>query len=190
MSSSVSALLLMGGWAAWSASFVFSKGAPAAPLKRDRRARWGILLQAVGYSLLWQNRFWERPVMLWRAGVSVLFLILASVFSWTAVRALGRHWRIDAALGADHELVRTGPYRLVRHPIYTSMLYMLLATGLMLTPLPMLLVALAVFIAGTEIRVRVEDALLASHFGQQFRTYQRSVPAFFPFLNFALEKKS
>jgi protein-S-isoprenylcysteine O-methyltransferase Ste14 len=116
--------------------------------------------------------------------VSVLFFALAGFFSWSGARALGRYWRIDAGLSADHELVRSGVYRVVRHPIYASMLCVLLGTGFMFTPLPMLLVAVLVFIIGTEIRVRIEDGLLASRFGAEFRQYQQSVPAYIPFLRY------
>jgi protein-S-isoprenylcysteine O-methyltransferase Ste14 len=59
---------------------------------------------------------------------------LASLLSWTATRALGRHLRFDAALTPDHQLVRSGPYRLLRHPIYTSMFCLLLGTGFVITP--------------------------------------------------------
>ncbi len=76
----------------------------------------------------------------------------------------------------------SGPYRVVRHPIYTSMLCVLFGTGFMITPLPLLVLSALVFIAGTEIRVRIEDSLLASRFGDRFRDYQRSVPAYIPFL--------
>ena len=55
-----------------------------------------------------------------------------SSISWTG--ALGRQWRIDAGLSADHQLITSGPYRFVRHPIYTSMLSILLGTGFLITP--------------------------------------------------------
>lgn len=115
-------------------------------------------------------------------GLSVLFFVFAALLSWTAVPALGRQWRIEAGLSSDHQLVTTGPYSLVRHPIYTSMLCMLIGTGFLITPLWMLLAASLVFIVGMEIRVRIEDRLLASRFGDQFIAYQRSVPAYVPFL--------
>jgi protein-S-isoprenylcysteine O-methyltransferase Ste14 len=97
-------------------------------------------------------------------------------------RALGRQWRIDAGLNKDHELIRSGPYRLVRHPIYTSMLWFLFGIGFLITPPLLLLLSLVVFMIGTEIRVRIEDALLASQFGEQFQEYKRSIPAYIPFL--------
>jgi protein-S-isoprenylcysteine O-methyltransferase Ste14 len=152
------------------------------PRELDRRARWGILLVAIAYSILGQNKFWERSVPGWRIALSIIFFLFACLLSWTGVRALGRQWRIDAGLSSDHELVMSGPYRLVRHPIYTSMLCILWGTGFLITPLPFLLLSALVFAIGTEIRVRVEDRLLVSRFGDRFRDYQRSVPAYIPFL--------
>jgi protein-S-isoprenylcysteine O-methyltransferase Ste14 len=52
----------------------------------------------------------------------------------------------------------------------------------MVTPWPLFLLSTVVLIAGTEIRVRSEDKLLASHFGERFRKYHQSVPAYIPFV--------
>jgi len=165
------------GWLLWMAPFfLFKRTAPAAT-EVDRRARWGVILIAIAYSLLWQSQFWGRQIEGWRIAVSLLLFVMASLLSWTARRALGRQWRIDAGLNANHELVRWGPYGVVRHPIYTSMLGVLLGTGVMITPWWLLTVSLLFFFAGTEIRVRIEDRLLSSRFGEQFRDYQRGVPA-------------
>jgi protein-S-isoprenylcysteine O-methyltransferase Ste14 len=170
------------GWVAWFTPFFLTKRSQTSAKTLDRRARWGILLEVIGYSLLWQTRFWERPLPAWRTALSIIFFALAALLSWTAPRALGRQWRIDAALNPDHQLVTSGPYRLVRHPIYTSMLCLLLGMGFLVAPLPLLLLSTLVFIAGTEIRVRIEDRLLASQFGDHFHHYQRTVPAYIPFL--------
>ena len=90
---------------------------------------------------------------------------------------------MHAGLYHDHELVRTGPYRIVRHPIYTSLMGMLIATMLLLRTEPMwAAICLAFFIAGTEIRVRSEDALLASRFEDSFDDYRKSVKAYIPFV--------
>jgi protein-S-isoprenylcysteine O-methyltransferase Ste14 len=174
--------ILGAGWLAWCAPFLmFQRNTPQASIV-DRRARWGMLLLAVAYSILWQSSFWERSRSLWRITFSIVFFLLAILLSWSARRSLGRQWRIDAGLNADHKLVTAGPYRVVRHPIYTSMLCVLLGTGVMITPWWLLLVSLVFFLAGTEIRVRVEDRLLNSRFGDTFRAYQNNVPAYIPFL--------
>jgi protein-S-isoprenylcysteine O-methyltransferase Ste14 len=172
------------GWVIWITPFFLIKRSTGAPAKVDRRARWGIVLECIAYSLLWQNSVCARSPEAWQTVLSVLFFILAGLFSWTGARTLGRHWRLDAGLSLDHELVRSGIYGVVRHPIYTSMLCLLLGTGFLFTPMPMLVISALVFVIGTEIRVRIEDKLLASRFGTEFRKYRRSVPAYIPFLKY------
>jgi protein-S-isoprenylcysteine O-methyltransferase Ste14 len=173
---------LAGGWLIWAMPFVRARRRQETAATIDRRARWGIGIVAVSYALLWQNSFWARPLPAWRFAASVACLLSAAVLSWTGTRFLGHQWRVDAGLNQDHELITNGPYRFVRHPIYTSMLFILLGTGFMLTPLRVLALALVVFVIGTEIRVRIEDGLLCSRFGNRFQEYQRSVPAYIPFV--------
>jgi protein-S-isoprenylcysteine O-methyltransferase Ste14 len=84
--------------------------------------------------------------------------------------------------GADHRLIRSGPYALVCNPIYTSMLLVLCATAVIIAGWKLFLAALLLFVMGTEIRVRIEETLLASHFGEEFKEYKRNVPAYIPFL--------
>lgn len=174
--------MLAAEWLIWLMPFLLAKRNTTQAKAVDRRARWGILLVAIAYSILWQGKFWQRSPQAWRITLSILFFLLAGLLSWTAARSLGRQWRIDAGLNLEHELVTSGPYRVVRHPIYTSMLCMLFSTGFMITPLPLLLLATLVFMIGTEIRVRIEERLLASRFGDRFGDYQRRVPAYIPFL--------
>lgn len=174
--------LLIAAWLLWVTPFFRMRRHRRPAAQIDKRARAGILLQSVAFLLLWASDFWNHPPALWRVLLAALFFAVAVLLVWTAVRALGPQWRLDAGLNADHQLVRSGPYRAVRHPIYASMLCMLLGNGLLITPLPLLAASLAIFLAGTEIRVRVEDALLASRFGAEFVAYQDSVAAYIPFV--------
>ena len=104
------------------------------------------------------------------------------LLAWSSIRHLGKQFRVHAGLYDDHELVRTGPYAIVRHPIYAALLAMLISTIALLTSWPMALVSLAVFVVGTEIRIRSEDGLLASRFGEEFAEYRERVPAYVPFV--------
>jgi len=169
-------------WVVWLTPFVLARRNAQRAQQVDLRARWGIVVVAIAYSLIWQGHFWERQLPPWGIVLSISALALGCVLSWSGTRFLGRQWRVDAGLNADHELVRSGPYRFVRHPIYASMLCVFIGTALMLTSLVLFLPALVLFILGTEIRVRIEDRLLASRFGEQFSQYQKSVPAYIPFL--------
>ena len=141
-----------------------------------------MLLQLVAFTLLWQGHFWTRALTLWRIVLCVVLFALAALLSWTSSRALSGHLRADAALGAEHKLVRSGPYALVRNPIYTSMLLVICAVGIVITGWKLFLIALLAFIVGTEIRVRTEEQLLASRFGEEFAEYKKSVAAYVPFV--------
>jgi len=173
-------LIVSIGSVLWFLPFAIARRRNEAPRKVNPRARWGIVLQAVAYALLWQGHFWEHPPTLRRIILALILFSLATVLVWSAVFRLGRQWRFDAALVADHELVSTGVYGVVRHPIYTSFFCFFLATGLLVTPNWLLLIAAVLFVIGTEIRVRIEDNLLAAQFGERFEAYKSKVSAYLP----------
>jgi len=176
---------LLLAWAAWLYPFVLR-----APHRQKRPSttvagptRVGLALECLAIALALNIRRPDStPPGLPRVVASLVCAGCGVVLAWTAVTHLGKQFRIHAGLYEDHELVRTGPYALVRHPIYASLLTMLLCTLLLLTPWPWALVSLAVFVTGTEIRVRTEDRLLESRFGESFRDYRRRVPAYLPFV--------
>ena len=172
-------------WMLWALPFVlgrFRRHGEKAVIKAPR-ARWGIALQIVAFTLVFRfQTFWTQPIRWWLVIPGFAFALLSVASSWAAVPALGKQWRIDAGLNADHQLVKSGPYRIVRHPIYASMLGMFLAAGLILTWRPVLPIALAIFIVGIEIRMRTEDELLRSRFHEEFDAWKASVPAYIPFV--------
>jgi protein-S-isoprenylcysteine O-methyltransferase Ste14 len=172
-------------WFAWGYPFIFR-----APHRQTRESvtipgptRIGLLLECIGIFLAFAFRIpAHTPPSLLRVAPALLLGVVAAVTAWTAVAHLGKQFRVQAGLYVDHELVRSGPYAFVRHPIYSSLLAMLVCTLLILTPWEWAPLSLALFVAGTEIRVRSEDALLESRFGDDFRNYQKQVRAYVPFV--------
>jgi protein-S-isoprenylcysteine O-methyltransferase Ste14 len=172
-------------WLAWAYPFIFR-----APHVQKRASitvvaptRIGLLLECIAIVIAFVFRMppGHSPGV-WRIAASMICGAMAAVLGCTAVTHLGRQFRFHAGLYHDHALVRTGPYALVRHPIYASLLAILLCTLLLLTPWQWMPISLAVFICGTEIRVHSEERLLASRFGEQFEAYRRGVPAYIPFV--------
>jgi protein-S-isoprenylcysteine O-methyltransferase Ste14 len=173
------------GWFAWLYPFIFR-----APHNQQRQSitvsaptRVGLLLEglAIFFAFVFHMPLETAPGPI-RGILAVALAIGSTVMGWKAVIHLGRQFRVQAGLYHDHQLVRTGPYAFVRHPIYTSLLGMLLCTILLITEWQWTPLCLLLFIAGTEIRVRTEDSLLASRFGDEFRRYQKAVPAYIPFV--------
>jgi protein-S-isoprenylcysteine O-methyltransferase Ste14 len=150
---------------------------------RASSSRWGIGLVALGFAMVWA---WVKPFGFEKSVAELLVSMVLGppsvVLAWLAARELGKQWRYEAALSADHELIRTGPYQFIRHPIYTSMFGMLMATGAAYTWWPMWIAGTIFFVIGTEIRVRAEDRLLADRFQQRFESYREHVPAYIPFI--------
>ena len=117
------------------------------------------------------------PVLRW-TGVALAWAGTALVIA--AMLALGRHWSLEARLLPGHRLVREGPYAHVRHPIYAAMLGLMLGTGLNLTAWPAMGTAVLLYLAGTRLRIGVEDGLLRQQFGDEFACYAAEVPALWP----------
>jgi protein-S-isoprenylcysteine O-methyltransferase Ste14 len=175
-------LLVGGGIVLWLAPFLVAKRGSGSLVAVDRRARWGLLLEVIALAMMLQSSFWTATELSWRTVASAVCFFLAALLSWTSTRALGRQLRFDAAIGSQHELVREGPYRVIRHPIYCSMLWLLWGIGFVAAPLWLFVVATIVFLVGTEVRVRIEDRLLAERFGVAFAGYRRSTRAYLPLL--------
>jgi protein-S-isoprenylcysteine O-methyltransferase Ste14 len=165
--------------------------APSAPdSKREPTSIVGIALQGIGYAIVWiLRRPPFSPIVSASKFVEIALAVLTMTvaigsvwFCSAAVRTLGKQWSITARVLEGHKLITSGPYNVVRNPIYTGMFGMLLATGLAISHWIGLLIAIVVFAVGTAIRVRSEEKLLRETFGQEFEAYARKVPAVVPFL--------
>ncbi len=111
-----------------------------------------------------------------------LILIVGGAITTLAARiALARNWSASVALQEGHELVMRGPYRFVRHPIYTGFLLMLLGTALgrgTAQPFAIVLILVVVHVW----KLRAEEALLAQHFPQAYPDYKARTKALIPFV--------
>jgi protein-S-isoprenylcysteine O-methyltransferase Ste14 len=177
------------GWIAFGAIFIFRKKWARDKTRRsDQASIVGIFVQTLSLFAVWMMRRQHEtsilPLGFWFQFLSTIIVIVLVVVSlWTmasALRVLGKQWSLQARVLENHQLVREGPYRFVRHPIYTGMLGMILAAGLAWSHWIGLLIALVLYTIGTAIRVRSEEKLLRKQFGAAFDDYKRSVPAVLP----------
>jgi protein-S-isoprenylcysteine O-methyltransferase Ste14 len=184
--------VVMASWFAFAAVFLvfLSKKPPSAPdSKRERTSIVGIALQGVGYAVVWSvHRQPFTPIAplgnAFEIATAIIAIMLACGSVWfisAAVRTLGKQWSLAARVLEGHNLITTGPYNVVRNPIYTGMFGMLLATGLAISHWIGLLIAVIVFAIGTMVRVRSEEKLLREAFGEKFAAYAGRVPAVVPF---------
>lgn len=142
--------------------------------------RTGSLLQFAGGALLfwWPQAHPTLPGWVYAGACGIA--LASAVLGTVAALDIGQHMRVQAVVTAEHRLITTGAYSLVRHPMYAAAVGLLLAAGLVFAHPTGLLAAGPIFLIGTEIRMRAEDKLLASHFGAAHEQYRRRVKAYLP----------
>jgi protein-S-isoprenylcysteine O-methyltransferase Ste14 len=114
------------------------------------------------------------------AGAGVAICAAGIALAIWARRHLGRNWGMPMSLKEGHELVTTGPYRIVRHPIYTGILTAMLGATATGSPLwPILFVLSGGYFLYSAI---VEERLMLRQFPSQYPAYKRRTKMLIPFV--------
>ena len=127
----------------------------------------------------------ERPT--WQAGYSGAYALVGVMLTglaltWWARIYLGRLWSSAITRKEKHRLIESGPYALVRHPIYTGLIIALLATAATETT-PVALSGALLIAFGLWVKARAEERFLLSELGPEaYARYRRRVPMLVPFL--------
>jgi protein-S-isoprenylcysteine O-methyltransferase Ste14 len=110
-------------------------------------------------------------------------LMVAGVsFRWYAIRTLGRFFTRDVAIRDNHRIIRTGPYRILRHPSYSGYLIAMAGIGIALNNWAALLIMLTINVAIYNHRMSIEEAALADAFGPDYEQYKRETKRIIPLL--------
>jgi protein-S-isoprenylcysteine O-methyltransferase Ste14 len=170
----------------WSLSAIAIKAAERRESPRSRASH--VVPLVVGVLMIvapqtpWGVLSW-RPVpydsgMAW---VGTLLLALGLAFSVWARLHLGRNWSGDVTMKYDHELIKTGPYRFIRHPIYTGLLLALVGCAIARDELRGL-VGLLIAAAALVRKLRLEERWLSERFGNDYARYREKVAALIPLI--------
>ena len=177
-------------WAAfallWFGAAFFSKQT----VKRQTSgSRWlQILPVAVAYFLFFEPNLGIRWLHLRVLPATTTFIALGYgillagiVFATWARLLLGGNWSSDVTVKQDHTLVRSGPYRIVRHPIYTGLLFALLGTATVVGELRCF-VGVALAAIGWKIKSCTEEDFMLQQFGETYARYRMEVKALVPYV--------
>jgi protein-S-isoprenylcysteine O-methyltransferase Ste14 len=182
--------LIEATWLAWALYWVWSARGVKPAARQD--SAWQMLAYRLpvvaGFALLlslghgagasWMYRQWPS-VAAWAPLLGWLLVLLGLGFACWARLTLGRNWSATVQLKQDHELVEAGPYRRVRHPIYTGMLLGVLGSVLAIGA-PLGLLALALVGGGFVVKLRHEEQLMRACFGAVYVDYMRRSRALIP----------
>ena len=175
-------------WLAWALYWAAAARGVKQAARREplwsRAAHIGPLLAAAAllcaprlpWALLHERLPFARDAAAWLGAVIASLGLALTV--WARVH-LGRNWSGTVTVKQGHELVRTGPYAWVRHPIYTGLLLMLLGTALALGEWRGVLALLIAFAALWR-KLKLEERWMRETFGEAYDDYRRGVKALLP----------
>jgi protein-S-isoprenylcysteine O-methyltransferase Ste14 len=149
-----------------------------------REAAYRIFLIVGGLIFLVPAHGYEGPLRLWylpyvTVWPAVGLIVVGIAFSWWARIWLGDLWSGQVTKKADHRVVDTGPYRIVRHPIYTGILLAIYATAA-LKGTVLGLAGAALITIGLWMKARLEEGFLREELGADYEAYRKRVPMLMP----------
>jgi protein-S-isoprenylcysteine O-methyltransferase Ste14 len=121
------------------------------------------------------------PVGFWPFWLGAAVLIAGLLFAIWAREHLGRNWSRSVTIKQDHELIATGPYAVVRHPIYTGILAGFLGTAIAVSQVRGFIAFALIFLA-LWLKLRMEEQWMRSQFGETYAAYTRQTAALVPYL--------
>lgn len=172
-------------WFIWWLAFIGPRREAAGQkeITHASASRLGIFFNFLGFACIFA---YIRPVgytkTLPELAAGMLLAPLGVNLAWRATRHLGKQWRFQAAISQGHQLITTGPYARLRHPIYASILLMEVSTGLVYTWWPLLVAGVVISLIGFEIRIHAEDRLLEQYFQDEFLEWRGRTKAYIPFI--------
>lgn len=119
------------------------------------------------------------PLPLWLRYSGVLLGFVSFPLLLATFHALGRYWTPLPQIREKHELVTSGPYRFIRHPMYSTMIMLFIAFPLISANILVALSSLAA-IAATIGWAMKEEKMLTGYFGNEYREYMKQAGAFLP----------
>jgi protein-S-isoprenylcysteine O-methyltransferase Ste14 len=126
------------------------------------------------YVQLWPSGYW--PFWLGAA-----LTVAGLLFAVWAREHLGRNWSRSVTIKQGHELITTGPYAVVRHPIYTGILTGFLGMAIAISQVRGFIVVVLIFVV-FWLKLRMEEEWMRSQFGETYATYARQTAALVPYL--------
>jgi len=149
-----------------------------------------MVLTFVAFYTMWgrdANREWLRirlfPANPWTAALGVAITAAGLGFAIWARAYIGTNWSSSVTVKVGHQLIRTGPYRWVRHPIYSGMILAMLGTALERRQVRGV-IAVVLLYAGFKVKSKIEERTMTNTFGAEYDDYSRTTGAIVPKLRF------
>lgn len=177
-------------WAAWFLYWWWASRNVKQAQQAESTASRGLHLMILGFIFLvlfssafrfgfMGRRLWPEGLVISGAGLGMTAAGLLFTV-WARVH-LGKYWSGEVQIKEGHRLIKTGPYALVRHPIYTGFLLAILGSAVTLGEVRGLVIIGATLTAFWR-KLRIEEAVLSREFGGEYAAYRGRTKALIPFV--------
>jgi protein-S-isoprenylcysteine O-methyltransferase Ste14 len=112
--------------------------------------------------------------------LGITLLVAGITFRWAAIYTLGKYFTGTVLIKKDHQLIRGGLYKHLRHPAYTGALMAHLGLGLSFSNWFSLVLSVVPYVVAATYRMRVEEQALREAFGEEYLAYSRSTKRLIP----------
>jgi protein-S-isoprenylcysteine O-methyltransferase Ste14 len=175
-------------WLSWIVYWI------SAAQRRAPNKRMETLLEGASYRIplaigVFLTVFWRMPLFLQipplgtrfplAAGIGLGFTVAGLCFAVWARMHLGKYWSGRITLKENHRLIQTGPYALVRHPIYNGIILALFGTAITLGTISAF-AGFAFMLISLVRKLKIEETWLRSQFGAEYEAYCNRVKALIP----------
>lgn len=161
-----------------------SRGSAVSQDKKSLRLLWIVILASVFFGI--QSTSWfpsaAMPHRIALRVVGFFIFVVGLMLRWYSIGFLGKFFTVDVAIHSEHRVIKSGPYRYIRHPSYSGALLAFLGLGLSMGNWwSVVIFTLPTFLAFL-VRIGVEERALAEAMGEQYRSYQKRTKRLIPLI--------
>jgi len=121
----------------------------------------------------------QTPIVFW---AGIVIMCLGFLLRHWSIYVLGKYFRTTVELERDQKVVRTGPYRYIRHPSYSGMILFCIGYGLVAQNWLSLVVAVVLPTVSLLHRIMIEEAAMLQGIGTEYQEYQKKTKRLIPMI--------
>ena len=166
---------------------------------RQFHGDWTLVLTTFMYFIAGLTMIWEffyiNRINIFLTIIGLIIFLLSGILRFWAVKTLGNQWAVHAVgkskiITDKHTLIKSGPYKYIRHPIYLGIMFELIGIALTVNAFYALMLILCINIPLYIQRAIYEEKTSLQRFGNEYRTYKNEVPFIIPWKPFNRKKQN
>jgi protein-S-isoprenylcysteine O-methyltransferase Ste14 len=134
----------------------------------------------IGFTAKFMNIRWLFSPDYFISSLGLVLIVIGEAMRWSAIRELKKYFTVDVRILDDHKLIRSGPFKYVRHPSYLGLLIAVLGLGATMVNWLSTIVILVPHVIVILLRINEEEKALEERFGSEYQQYRKQTKRLIP----------